>query len=86
MDRPIEIENLLKACTEFRSRTRDVRELQGSIGLCISMITDLARNKLRSILLTASDELEVIQFTSGDVRARALAVVDGIERELDSAQ
>ena len=86
MEQPLEFRNLLKACSEFRDQTRDIRELQGSVELCISMITDIALNKLRSYLQTASGELEIIQFTGGDQRARALSIVDEIERKLTSTK
>jgi hypothetical protein len=82
MDASLELQNLLEACAKYRSGEINISTLQGAAAFAASMILDPARNKLRSFINSAADELELIQYTSKDMRRDALRVVSGLEEGL----
>jgi hypothetical protein len=85
---PEVVTELLSTIARFRNGLIPVDQLKASIWTASQAIRSIAERDLRDFLQATEGEIDTTQFTSSasDVRTRILAILDGAEARLRSAE
>ncbi len=75
------LEEVERACGEYRQRTRTLDDLKATLWNAASQVVAYEEKSLRGFLQWAEGQLDVIQFTTDDAHLfdRSLEVVERVE-------
>ncbi len=76
---PDALRKLLRACCDYRAKTMDLDELKSIVWETASAVVSIEEAEFRRYLQAVEGRLDMIQFTTEEVRSEGLKVVEELE-------